>query len=202
MKLIFKQTYTFPVSVASAVVAYLDCEHYIHLHQNCEKKYKIINLTEDKCISEILYKSGLFYWKQISTTEYSNVAEIKQYDISIKGFGPSILANFLNVRTILKYYSNDKDQEVEDIKNNFKLVKLNRNNKITLCEIIYDIDIPFYLYPFKNFLKKKLIKMKRTKDLEDLYMIEKELNYLEVTFHIIINQVTGHLISKKLFSFV
>ena len=115
------------------------------------KKYKIINLTEDKCISEILYKSGLFYWKQISTTEYSNVAEIKQYDISIKGFGPSILANFLNVRTILKYYSNDKDQEVEDIKNNFKLVKLNRNNKITLCEIIYDIDIPFYLYPFKNF---------------------------------------------------
>ena len=38
--------------------------------------------------------------------------------------------------------------------------------------------------------------MKRTKDLEDLYMIEK-LNYLEVTFHIIINQVTGHLISKK-----
>ena len=49
------------MSVASAVVAYLDCEHYIHLHQNCEKKYKIINLTEDKCISEILYKSGLFF---------------------------------------------------------------------------------------------------------------------------------------------
>ena len=41
MKLIFKQTYTFPVSVASAVVAYLDCEHYIHLHQNCEKNIKL-----------------------------------------------------------------------------------------------------------------------------------------------------------------
>ena len=92
---------------------------------------------------------------KISTTEYSNVAEIKQYDISIKGFGPSILANFLNVRTILKYYSNDKDQEVEDIKNNFKLVKLNRNNKITLCEIIYDIDIPFFIYThLKIFLKE------------------------------------------------
>ena len=128
MKYTFKQTYTFPVTVASAVVAYLDCEHYTFLHKSCEKRYKTISLTGNKCISEILYKSGIFSWKQKSTTEYIGLAELKQYDISIYGFGPAIIANFFNVSTSLRYFENNEDRMVEDIEDDFKLKRIDKND--------------------------------------------------------------------------
>ena len=36
MKFEFIQKYTFPVELESAVVTYLDCEHYIYLHKTHE----------------------------------------------------------------------------------------------------------------------------------------------------------------------
>ena len=175
MKYSFKQTYTFPVNVASAVVAYLDCEHYTFLHNSCEKKYKTISLDENKCVSEILYSSGIFFWRQKSTTEYIGKAKLRQYDISIKGFGPAILANLLNVKTSLEFFENDQDREVEDIENNFKKISLKKENNICLSEITYELDLPFFIYPFRNYLRKKLEIMKRSKDLEDLYMLQKRI---------------------------
>ena len=95
MKFEFIQKYTFPVELESAVVTYLDCEHYIYLHKAHEVAYKIIFIDEQKCISEIVYKSGVFKWTQRSTTEYINKSEFIQYDIKIKGIGPAFLANFI-----------------------------------------------------------------------------------------------------------
>ncbi len=175
MKYTFKQTYTFPVTVASAVVAYLDCEHYTFLHKSCEKRYKTISLTGNKCISEILYKSGIFSWKQKSTTEYIGLAELKQYDISIYGFGPAIIANFFNVSTSLRYFENNEDRMVEDIEDDFKLKRIDKNDNTVLSEITYNLDIPFFLWPFKSLIRNKLELMKRSKDLEDLYMIKKRI---------------------------
>ena len=175
MKFSFKQTYTFPVSIASAVAVYLDCEHYIFLHNSCEKKYKTLSADSTKCVSEIYYKSGFFSWIQKSTTEYIGTSELIQYDISIKGIGPAILANFLNVKTRLRYFQNNRDCEVEDINNDFKIIKIKGDNNIVLSEIKYDLDIPFFIYPFRNILKNRLINMKRVKDLEDYYMIKKRI---------------------------
>ena len=126
MKFEFIQKYTFPVELESAVVTYLDCEHYIYLHKTHEVAYKIISIDEKKCISEIIYKSGIFKWIQRSTTEYINKSEFSQYDITIRGFGPAFLANFINVKTFLKYYKNDKDQYVGDINNNFKEIYIEK----------------------------------------------------------------------------
>jgi|TARA_B110000238_G_scaffold34708_1_gene35950 hypothetical protein len=175
MKFEFTQKYTFPVTIESAVVTYLDCEHYIFLHRSHEVSYKIISITNEKCISEIMYKSGIFKWTQTSTTEYINKNEFKQYDIKIRGFGPAFLANFINVETSLKYYKNNKNQFVGDIDNNFKDIYINKDNDTVISEIKYHLDLPFVLYPFKNFLRKKLKKMKEQKDLEDLFMIRRRI---------------------------
>ena len=175
MKFSFKQTYTFPVTVASAVAVYLDCEHYVYLHNSCEKKYKTIKSDSTKCVSEIYYQSGFFSWVQNSTTEYLGLSELRQYNVSIKGIGPAIIANFLNVKTRLRYFHNTRDCLVEDIENNFKQIKIKKDNNVVLSEIKYELDIPFFIYPFKNILKNRLIKMKRHKDLEDYSMIKKRI---------------------------
>ena len=175
MKFEFTQKYTFPVGLESAVVTYLDCEHYIHLHRSHEVAYKIISINDQKCTSEIVYKSGIFKWTQRSTTEYINRSELIQYDINIKGFGPAILANFINVKTFLKYYKNNKNQYVGDIDNNFKKIYIKKSNNIVISEIKYSLDLPIILYIFKNYLKNKLIIMKQQKDLEDLYMIKRRI---------------------------
>ncbi len=75
-------------------------EMYTGGTEGIETKYNIINLTENKCIAEVHYQSGIFKWKQISTTEYNAPAELKQYDIKIKGFGFAALINFFKVRFI------------------------------------------------------------------------------------------------------
>ena len=170
MKYSFKQKYLFPVSLESAIVTYLDCEHYIFLHATCETKYEIISLENNKCISEVHYKSGLLKWKQTSTTEYISPGTLKQYDIKINGFGFSALANFLKVKTTLNYYYNNKTCKLFDIEKN-KLVPLNHDDKILISEIKYEIDLPFFLYPLRNILKKKLEKMKINKDIEVLKFI-------------------------------
>ena len=175
MEYSFKQKYLFPVSLESAIVTYLDCEHYIFLHATCETKYKIINIENNKCISEVYYKSGLFKWKQISTTEYISPGTLKQYDVKIKGFGFSLLANFLDVKTTLKYYYNNKNCKLFDIEKNL-LLDLNYNNKILISEILYEIDLPFFLYPLRNILKRNLKKMKINKDIEDLKFIKRRIN--------------------------
>ena len=175
MKFQFTQKYTFPVTVESAVVTYLDCEHYIFLHKTHEISYKVISITDEKCISEIKYRSGIFKWTQRSTTEYINKNEFKQYDIKIRGFGPAFLANFINVETSLKYYRNNKNQFVGDIDNNFKDIYITKDNNIVISEIKYNLDLPLILYPFKNFLRKSLKRMKEQKDLEDLYMIRRRI---------------------------
>ena len=72
----FTQKYTFPVTIESAVVTYLDCEHYIFLHKTHEVSYKILSISNNKCVSEIIYKSGIFKWVQKSTTEYINKNEL------------------------------------------------------------------------------------------------------------------------------
>ena len=175
MRFKFTQKYTFPVTIESAVVTYLDCEHYIFLHKTHEVSYKILSISNNKCVSEIIYKSGIFKWVQKSTTEYINKNEFKQYDIKIRGFGPAFLANFINVETSLKYYKNNKNQFVGDIDNNFKDIYIKLDNDTVISEITYNIDLPFVLWPFKNILKKRLEKMKEQKDLEDLFMIRRRI---------------------------
>ena len=175
MRFKFTQKYTFPVTVESAVVTYLDCEHYIFLHKSHEVSYKILSVNNNKCISEIIYKSGIFKWTQRSTTEYINKNEFRQYGIKIRGFGPAFLANFINVETSLKYYKNDKNQFVGDIDNDFKDIYIEVYNNTVISEITYNIDLPFVLYPFRNILRKRLEKMKQQKDLEDLSMIRRRI---------------------------
>ena len=175
MKFEFTQKYTFPVTVESAVVTYLDCEHYIFLHKSHEVAYKIISINDEKCISEIIYKSGILKWAQKTTTEYINKNEFKQYDVTIKGLGPAFLANFIDVKTSLKYYQNNKDQLVGDIDDDFKEIYIKKDNDIVISEIKYSLNLPIALYPFKNYLRKKLISMKEKKDLEDLFMIRRRM---------------------------
>ena len=175
MKFKFNQKYTFPVDKASAVVTYLDCEHYIFLHATCETKYKIVNLSENKCTAEILYKSGIFKWHQISTTEYIAPATLKQYDVKIRGFGFAVLANFFDVKTTLKYYYNNKNCEILDIETR-KIIKLDPDNNILISDILYEIDLPFFIYPFKTILKNRLEKIKIEKDVEDLDFIKRRIS--------------------------
>tara|TARA_B100000131_G_C17929033_1_gene537534 strand:- start:226 stop:822 length:597 start_codon:yes stop_codon:yes gene_type:complete len=160
--------------MASAVVIYLDCEHYTFLHATCETKYKIISVTENKCVSECEYKSGIFKWKQTSTTEYISPATLKQYDIKIKGFGFAILANLFDVKTTLQYYYNDTNCQILDIEKN-KIIKISKDDKTLISEIFYEIEMPFFIYPFRKFLKNRLENMKIKKDIEDLDFIKRRV---------------------------
>ena len=66
MKFSFKQTYTFPVTVASAVAVYLDCEHYVYLH-SCEKSIRQLNLIQQSAflkfiINQVFFMGPKFYY--------------------------------------------------------------------------------------------------------------------------------------------
>ena len=152
MKYEFSQIYEFPSSVPTAVVTFLDCEHYAHLHSDIETRFEIIDINENKCRQKIDYKWSFLEWSQITTVEYTPPATLTQYDSVIKGKGVSALANLLKVKTTLRYYLDDNDKTISDLK--------------------YEINMPFWMYPFRGWIRKRLEKMKLEKDNQDIEMIQ------------------------------
>ena len=173
MNFSFKQKYLFPVSLESAVVTYLDCEHYIFLHSTCETKYQIISLENNKCIMYGNFCSpSCAAAFNFDTNLDSNVFE--RYSLLNHVYNnsePVFIANSkLLINTWGGIYSID---EYRRLNKNFKRVNVEVYPFVatipTLEETSYDLDITKPINFDKDKLKKVSAeyKLKRSKPLPD-----------------------------------
>lgn len=147
----FKLCYELDIPFAVAVVTYLDCEHYLYLHKSLSKKAEILsaskNFFEHMEVMEVL---GIKFG-QIYKVRYLPPGTFHQFDFRPVGkFG---LYSLIKLETILNYYPTEKGT--------------------TLSELIVNLTLPAWIYPFRNLIKKILKKVKIDKDLEDLEMIKR-----------------------------
>lgn len=154
MKYSFKICYELDCPVAISVAAYLDCEHYLYLHESYTTGIEILEIGDGHYTLNQYWKIFGFNIGHTGKNRYIPPAtfineEIKPYPPNRK----ISIHNLIKVKTTLNYYETKR--------------------KTSLSELIVDLDIPFLLYPFRGLLRKSIEKLKIMKDLEDLEMIER-----------------------------
>ena len=154
MKYSFKICYELDCPVALSVAAYLDCEHYLYLHESYTAGIEILEIGDGHYTLNQYWRLFGFTVGQSGINRYVPPAtfineEIKPYPPSRK----ISIHNLIKVKTTLNYYETKR--------------------KTSLSELIVDLDIPFFLYLFRGLLRKSIEKLKIMKDLEDLEMIER-----------------------------
>ena len=154
MKYSFKICYELDCPLAVSVAAYLDCEHYLYLHENYSKDIEIVEIGDGHYTLNIYWSIFGLTFGHTGKNRYIPPAtfineEIKPYPPNKK----ISIHNLIKVKTTLNYYETKR--------------------RTTLSELIVDLDIPFLLYPFRGLFRKSIEKLKILKDLEDLEMIER-----------------------------
>ena len=154
MKQRFSLVYDFDASVAEAVAAYLDAEHYSFLHRKYASDYEI--LEHDGCRMRIKSSWSLGWLRagHSNVVEYIPPARFLQYDTRPHPAWMPSIHHLLSVRTDLRYFRD----EVRDV---------------TVSQLDVEIEMPFWLWPFRKFLRRKLEQLKLEKDEEDIAMLRR-----------------------------
>ena len=142
------------MDLRTAVVTYLDAEHYMYLHSDYEQNYRIVQVSENKVLNRCDYKLLFFNWIQEATTTYNPPAEFIQSDIKFYGNMAFVMNYLFRVTTTMRYSETDDPEVVRS-------------------DIRYDIEVPFFLFPFMFIIKRMLKKLKWEKDLEDVEMCDR-----------------------------
>ena len=159
MKYSFKICYELDCPVALSVAAYLDCEHYLYLHNNYTSCIEILETGDGYYTLNQFWH--IFRLKVGHTGKSRYVPPATFINEEVKLYSPSIkigIQNLIKIKTTLNYYETKR--------------------KTSLSELIVDLDIPFFLYPFRGLLRKSIEKLKIMKDLEDVEMIERRAKLL------------------------
>ena len=154
MRYSFHQIYNLDIDLKTAVVTYLDAEHYMFLHDKYENNYRIVEVTENKLVNRCDYSLFFLKWVQESTMIYNPPGEFVQERVHFYGHFAFVMNYLFNVKTTLRYTETDQPKQVRS-------------------DIRYDIDVPFFIYPFMFLIKPMLKKLKWEKDYEDIVMIER-----------------------------
>lgn len=150
----FDLIYEVDCTVGEAVAAYLDAEHYLFLHANNLRDYEIDSNAENKVEIKQSWALGWFKFGNTCTTEYRPPNEFLNYDLKpFPAWVPSI-HHLIKTRTHLKYNPSEKTDR-------------------TVSHLRVDIDMPWFLWPLRHFLQKKLTELKVQKDQEDVDMIHR-----------------------------
>ena len=154
MKYTFTHVYELDTNVACAVAAYLDAEHYVFLHNKYSPQYEVISHLDNKIV---IRQTWLFRGRrvaQICTCEYVAPARFLNYDIkSDPRWKPSI-HHLIKTRTDLRYYPDETGAR-------------------TISHLEVELRMPFFLYPFRFIIEKKMCALKEEKDKEDVEMIDR-----------------------------
>ena len=154
MKYSFKLCYELDTTLAIAVATYLDCEHYVYLHKGLTKKIEILEHGDGYYKCRLLANAFGFKIGQSMTAQYVPPATFVQYDVEpYPRWLPSI-HHLIGTKTTLRYFETPE-----------------RNT--TLSELTIELDLPFWLYPFRQLIRRGIEKVKILKDLEDVAMIDR-----------------------------
>jgi hypothetical protein len=156
MKHKFCLTCEIDTTVAIAVAAYLDGEHYIFLHSQYSNEWVVLDHDPSKRTTIVKQTWKLFglHIGQIYTCEYVPPAQFKNYDVKPSSWFVPSIHHLISVKTDLKYTANPA-----------------KNTTISTLDV--EIDLPFWLYPLRYFIQKGIEKLKVEKDIEDIEMIDR-----------------------------
>lgn len=154
MKYRFSLVYDFDATVAAAVAAYLDAEHYVHLHGKYAANYEILEYDDLKMRARVSWKLGPLRTSQSGFVEYIPPARFLQYGTRPDPVWLPSIHHLLDVRTDLRYYEDETRHR-------------------TVSHLDFEIDMPFWLWPFRKFIRSRLERLKIEKDEQDLAMIRR-----------------------------
>ena len=156
MKYKFTLEYELDTPLAIAVAVYLDAEHYVFLHKKYSDTYEVLrhDLPNRKILIRETWSLLGFRLGQTCMTEYIPPGELLNYDIKPDPWWIPSIHHVMKTTTRLVY------TEIPE-----------RNSTLSTLEM--ELDMPFWLYPFRRFIRKAIERLKIEKDQQDIDMIER-----------------------------
>jgi len=150
----FSLTYELDAPIEIAVAAYLDSEHYIFLHKDYTDKYEVLHHEPHSRVITVRQTWKLFgvSMGQVYTCEYVPPAQFKNYHVKPSPWYIPSIHHLISVSTDLKYLPNPE-----------------KNTTISILDV--EVEMPFWIYPFRYLIQKAIKKLKVEKDAEDMDMI-------------------------------
>jgi len=141
--------------IGPIVAAYMDAEHYVHLHKDNTSKYTVF----EKLNENGLKIKARQYWKFLGcfaghecVSEYIPPTTFRHYNFKpVPWWIPSV-HHLVKIQTTLNHYPDDTQQK-------------------TISRTRVEIDMPFWLYPFRTWMKRWFRKIKKRVSDEDMDMI-------------------------------
>ncbi len=152
MKHRFEIFYELDCTLACAVAAYLDAEHYVFLHNKYSPRYEVLEKEGRTIKIRQMWHYGHLRVGQLCTTEYVPPAQFKNY--GIKGLPlwlPSV-HQVMTTETELFYYPDE-------------------TGKKTISHLVIDLTLPRVMAPLLPKIERDMTALKKEKDLEDMDMI-------------------------------
>ncbi|TAL00428.1 MAG: hypothetical protein EPO08_13665 [Rhodospirillaceae bacterium] len=152
MQHVFEVVYELDCTVGEAVGAYLDVEHYMHLHKVYAPRYEALWQDGTKVAVVQTWRAGPVRFGSSCTTEYQPPACFLNYDLKpVPAWMPSI-HHLIKTRTELRYYPTD-------------------DQKRTVSHLTVKLDLPWIMWPLRKMIEARLTRLKIEKDQEDVDMI-------------------------------
>lgn len=154
MKHRFTLVYELDCPLHIAVVTYLDAEHYIFLHRKHTDLYEVVKREPLKTTIRQAWKLGGVHLGYTSVGEYRPPAEFLNY-----GIRP-------NPRWIPSFW------HLVDIKTHLIYSEIPGTDR-TLSTLEVEVDLPFFLWPLRHRMQRRIERLKIEKDDEDIVMIKR-----------------------------
>jgi hypothetical protein len=150
----FSLIYELDTTVAAAVAAYLDVEHYAFLHEKYLPTYEVIAHEGRRIrVLQTWQLAGLKFGNYC-TSEYIPPARFLNYELASSPWWLPSIHHLISTKTDLRYYPNATGEK-------------------TVSHLDVEVDMPFFLWPFRRYIERKLTTLKIEKDREDIEMIER-----------------------------
>jgi len=154
MKYRFSLVYDFDATVAEAVAAYLDAEHYSYLHRKYAADYEILEADEHRMRIRGSWSLGWLRAGHSNVVEYVPPARFIQYATRPHPAWLPSIHHLIAVRTDLRYFTDEARQ-------------------VTISQLDVELDLPFWLWPVRKLLRRQLERLKIEKDEEDIAMLRR-----------------------------
>lgn len=152
MKYSFDVIYEIDCTVGEAVAAYLDAEHYMFLHRKWMPQYRALSQDGFKIEIEQTWSNGFITTGNRCMTEYVPPARFLNYNLKpIPAWLPSI-HHLIRTNTDLRYYPSEDGQH-------------------TVSHLRIGLDMPWFFWPFRKSIERRLTRLKIEKDQEDVDMV-------------------------------
>ncbi len=153
MKHTFDLVYEIDTTVACAVAAYLDAEHYVFLHRKYSPVYEVVAKEGRRIRIRQEWHLGVLHVAQELWTEYEPPARFLNYEVSSPWWFPSV-HHVMKTRTDLRYYPTE-------------------DGRRTVSHLKVELEMPRWLWPLRHLIEKKMCELKKEKDAEDIAMIRR-----------------------------